>query len=254
MSKETTSVAEDVKAKFSIGELITEHEKFEHISDMKFISSNDLCSMVSSLFSNIFSDYEGCKFDFVPGTNIPVIQAYFNHRNQVKTVDGENLPFGITKEDTDNKTINNTLRSTRSYNARLINGDRYFLTDEGKSLSEFVVDLPQFKNRDGEVIWNKLVSDVADGNYGSTVPQQLTLVNCLDAAKIVEAIFGKTDSDGISWVYGVRVMRSIPTCNIIGGMASSGFMLAIERVSENEVEALARQFGLNVNYGLNIIR
>ena len=128
------------------------------------------------------------------------------------------------------------------------------MTDEGKSLSEFVVDLPQFKNRDGEVIWNKLVSEVADGNYGSTVPQQLTLVNCLDAAKIVEAIFGKTDSDGISWVYGVRVMRSIPTCNIIGGMASSGFMLAIERVSENEVEALARQFGLNVNYGLNIIR
>lgn len=253
MSNNTT-VAEDTKSKFIISELITEHEKFENISDMKFISSNDLSSMVSAVFQNVFSDYEGCKFDILAGTNIPIFKLYFNHRAQEKTIDGDVLPFAITKENTESKAVNSTLRATRTYNSRLQYGDRYFLTDEGKALAEFVIDAPQFKSKDGEIIMNKLISEVADGNF--QVAQQYTEVTAIDATKLVEAIFGKTDESGITWVYGVRIMRSIPNYTMFsqGAVSNAGFMLAIERVSETEVERLAKQFGLATSYGLNIIR
>ena len=249
-----TTVVEDAKSKFVINELITEHEKFEHIADRKFISSTDLCTMVSAVLQNVYSDYEGCNFDILPGSNIPIIKVYFNHRNQVKkTADGEELPFACTKENTDTKTVNTTLRSTRSYNSRLLNGDRYFLTEEGRGLGEFVIDAPNFKTKDNEVIWNKITSEVADGNFASN--QQYTMVTALSAAKIVEAIFGRTDADGISWVYDVFILRSIPSYTMFSqGVSTAGYMLSIERVSENEVLKLAKQFGLSLNSGLNIIR
>ena len=40
-----------------------------------------------------------------------------------------------------------------------------------------------------------------------------------------------------------------------GGMGgNAGYAIAIERVSRDEVNRLARQFGLNTNAGLSIIR
>lgn len=253
MSTTTNTSTENAEKKdFSIADLMLEHEKFEHISDSKFVSSSELCSVISGVFANVYSDYEGCNFEFLPGSNVPTITLFFNHKNEIKTIDGVQLPFACSKEDTENRAINNTLRSTRNYSSRLVNGDRYFLTDEGNGLKDFIIDNAQFYRKDGSVVWSKLVSEVADGNFN--VPMQYTQVKCLDPAKLVELIYGKKDSDGISWVYGVRVMRSIPSYTMITGMSTSGYMLAIERVSQDEVEKLARQFGLNASYGLNIIR
>ena len=246
MSNQNATPDEGAK-KFVISELVQEHEAFEHISDSKFTTSTDFCERVSALFSKIFSDYEGCNFGFLPGSNAPAISLYFNHKE-----DSSVLPCACSKEDTTQKAANATLRSTRSYNSRLINGDKYFLTDEGKALGEFVFDnFYEWKNGNRNVQWGKLVSEVADGNFA--VPQQYTEVRFLDAAKLAEVIYGTYDN-GTEWVYGVRIMRSIPTFTMATGMSTAGYAIAIERVSKNEVERLAKQFGLNTRAGLNIIR
>lgn len=229
--------------------VVEEHEKFAHIMDSKFLSSTELCGIISELFKEIYADFEGCKFEIPQGTNIPTIALFFNHRD----VNLGSLPTACSKDVVDEKTKNATLRSTRVFQHRLNNGDRYFLTDEGKEgLAPFVMDSRNFFQKDGNVNWGKIVSEVADPNAG--VPMQYTKVSYLDPAKIMELIFGKKDGDGTSWVYGVRIIRSIPTFSVIGNVASENFMLAVERVCEEEVIRLSQQLGLSVASGLNIIR
>ena len=247
------STTETGEKKFCISELIQEHETFEHIMDAKFLTSTKLCELISAMFSNIYADYEGCNMEFLPGSNTPSITLFFNHKNTDSA-----LPFAFSKEDTDNKTTNSTLRSTRSFNNRLINGDKYYPTDKGYALEEFLFDNNNLyvTNKDGKRIpnWGKLIAEVADGNFQfMNVPQQYTQVKCLDPGKIVEAIFGRFDGNS-EWVYGIRIVRSIPSFTMNGGVANSNFVVAIERVSKNEVDSLAKQFGLNTNAGLNIIR
>jgi len=246
MSNNTTPVTEEATKKFSISDLVQTHEKFEHITDSKFTTSIDFCERVSALFSKIFADYEGCDFGFLPGQNLPAIALYFNHRVD----EASGLPFACSKEDNSDKSTNSTLRSSRMYNRRVLNGDRYYLTEEGQALGEFIFDsflIP--KGNKKEINWSKIVSEVADGNFA--VPQQYTEVKYLDAAKLAEVIYGRNDGD-TEWVYGVRIMRSIPTFAMAGN--STNFAIAIERVSKTEVERLAKQYGLNTKAGLNIIR
>ena len=196
------STTETGEKKFCISELIQEHETFEHIMDAKFLTSTKLCELISAMFSNIYADYEGCNMEFLPGSNTPSITLFFNHKNTDSA-----LPFAFSKEDTDNKTTNSTLRSTRSFNNRLINGDKYYPTDKGYALEEFLFDNNNLyvTNKDGKRIpnWGKLIAEVADGNFQfMNVPQQYTQVKCLDPGKIVEAIFGRFDGNS-EWVYGI---------------------------------------------------
>lgn len=233
--------------------VVEEHEKFAHIMDSKFLSSTELCGIISGLFKEIYADYEGCKFEIPQGTNIPTISLFFNHRN----TNLSSLPTACSKDVVDEKTKNATLRSTRVFQHRMNNGDRFFLTDEGKEgLAPFVMETRNFYQKDGSVNWGKIVGDVADPNAVAMggVPMQYTKVSYLDPAKIMELIFGKKDADGTSWVYGVRVIRSIPTFSVMGAVASENFMLAVERVCEEEVIRLSNQLGLAVTSGLNIIR
>ena len=250
MSTENINGNDAKNEEFRISDLVTEHETMDRIMDCAFMTSTDFCSRVSALFSGIYADFQGCNFDFLPGSNVPVINLFFNHSGEAKN----DLPFACSKEDQTSTANNSTLRATRSYSNRLINGDRYYLTKEGQSIDEFIIDQNQlFVTKDNvkKPNWAKLVSEVADGNY--PVPQQYTQVKFLDPAKLAEAIYGRIAND-TEWVYGVRVIRSIPTFSMFGNQASANYMLSIERVSKNEVDKLAKQFGLNTNSGLTIIR
>lgn len=235
------------KVEFKISDLITEHEQLKPIMDSEFTTSTEFCERVSALFSNIYADFEGCMWDFVPGSNLPAITLVFNHKEG-----GSDLPYACSKEDTSANAINSTLRSTRSYSNRLANGDRYYLTEKGQALEEFIHDA-FFTTKDNKrkANWAKLVSEIADTNF--TVAQQYTQVKYLDPTKIAEAIYGKTDENG-EWVYDVKVIRSIPTITFMGAAPSSSYVIAIGRVSHDEVEKLAKRFGLNTNAGLSIIR
>lgn len=241
----------ETKGAFTI--TINEHEKFDHISDMKFVSSTDFCGLVSQMFS-IYADFEGCSYEVVPGTNSHMIALYFNHKlagTNTELEDGRGI--AITK-DAGVTAKNNTLRSTRNFTNRYYNGDKFFLTEDGKSgLIPFLFDQNRSLYKgNGEVNWDKIIQEVADGNCG--MPQQYTKVSFIDPAKVAEAIYGKVDDDGIKWVYGVRVLRSVPTIALGGTNVSTNFMLAIERVCEPEVFKLAQGLGVGVNSGLNIIR
>ena len=251
---EATNVtgATEKKEPFSI--VIEENEKFAHIMDSKFMSSGELCGVISSLLKNVYADFEGCVLEIPQGTNVPTISVFFNHKEiRPDSV----LPAACSKDVTDNKTKNATLRSTRVFQNRLINGDHFYLTDEGKEgLESLVMDNRNFYNKNRSINWGKITAEVADSTtYGAPMPpMQYTKVSFLDPAKLMELIFGKKDEDGTTWVYGVRIIRSVPTVSMFGSTAANSFMLAVERVCEEEVIRLSQQMGLAVSSGLNIIR
>lgn len=235
---------------------IKEHEKFEHISDTKFISSNDFCSIVSQVFS-VYEDFEGCSFEPVSGTNYHMIALYFNHR--LVNVNPEGHTLAITKEEASANVKNQTLRSTRNFTNRYYNGDKFYLTGDGKDgLKPFLFDSSAVRtiyNQNWDVNWSKVVTEAAETNYIGGPQQQYTKVSFIDPAKLATAIFGEKDEDGTKWVYGVRILRSLPSISIgTNGNVNNNFMLSIDRVCESEVTKLAQMFGLGVSSGLNIIR
>ena len=243
----TGNEQEEVKA-FKIN--IEEYEKFDSLVETSFITSTEFCKTVSELFRAVFPDCIGSSLDVVPGSNVHTISLFFDHLDH-----GDQI-VAVTKDTDDQKTKNVVLRSTRSYYTRLREGDKYHLTDEGKSaLVDFLMD-PQMArsiySANYEVKWDKIVSDVADPQAGMMNGRQLTKVSFIDVDKLAAAIYGETNANGDKVVYRVRNLGSLPV--YVGGYSSSGYSLAVDRVVESNVQKMCNAYNIGVNNGLNIIR
>lgn len=236
---------------------VAEHEKFDYLTQTKYIDSNELCKKISDIFKFSFADCYGCTFDPIPGSNNFMISLYFDHDNH-----GDGV-VAVTKDAEQDNTRNATLRRTRSYGHRLLEGDHYHITKDGISaLTPFIMDQSDargiYKNSSkhygsSEINWDKIVSETADSSYGyGSVPRQLTKISFLDINKIVELIYGGVNEEGQKLKYGVQIIRSTPS--ILGGVSVGSYMLAINCISEDNLFALARRFGFGVQVGLNIIR
>lgn len=254
---ETSNNSVDEEKEYRV--VVEENEKFDYITQTKYIDSNELCKKISDIFKVAFADCYGCTFDPVPGSNMFMISLYFNHDKH-----GDSEFVAVTKDLEQDNTKNATLRRTRSYGHRLLEGDHYHITKNGISaLTPFIMDPTEarhiYRNSSkqygiSEINWDKIVSETADSSYGyGSIPRQLTKISFLDLNKIVKLIYGATNEDGKKLEYGVQIIRSAPT--FMGGVVGAGsYLLAINCISEENVIELARRFGLGVQAGLNIIR
>ena len=256
MSEEVKSGAVNEEEEYRIS--VAENEKFDYLTQTKYIDSNELCKKISDIFKFAFADCYGCTFDPVPGANTFMISLYFDHDNH-----GDDEVLAVSRDVDQDNTKNATLRRTRSYGRRLFEGDHYRITKSGISaLTPFMMDQYDaraiYKNSNknygrSEINWDKVVSETADSSYGyGNVPRQLTKISFLDINKIVELIYGDTNEEGQKLKYGVQIIRSTPS--IMGGVSVGSYMLAINCISEDNLFALARRFGFGVQAGLNIIR
>lgn len=236
--------------------LMGEHLKFNSIVDEIYITSRDLSSLVSTVMKQVYADWYGCKF-------VPIKQMgnalsflfYFNHDQKADSV----IPNACTKDDTtSDNTENSTIRSIRNRNFRLTEGNAYHLTKEGEEgLSGLIFNTESLYTRDHKVAWNRIVSDVADPQsqymFGSQ-QSQLTQVTYIDLIKVITMIYGDTDEDGRHYAYNARIVRSLPTMAMGAQQGSGNFMLALEKISTEETEKLARDCGFTFNSGLDIVR
>lgn len=229
--------------------VIDEHEKYDPLVETSFVTSTNFCKIISDLFRAVFPDCVGCSLDMVPSTNIQAISLYFDHLDH-----GDQLT-AVSKDADDQKTKNAVLRSTRSYYTRLREGDKYHLTDDGKSaISDFLMDPEVARaiySNNYDIKWDKIISDVADPNAGMS-GRQLTKVSFVDPEKLATAIYGDKNSNGDNVIYRIRNLGSLPV--YVGGYSSAGYSLAIDRVTESNVQKMSAAYGIGVNNGLNIIR
>lgn len=230
---------------------VLEHERFDHIVDEKFVTSGEFCKKVSELFRSIYSDYEGCCYE-VNQQGLGTIGLFFNHAE----ITDENRKAAITRIIPEDSGINSdVVRRIRTNDFRSKNGDRYFLTKEGKEgLDDFVI--PNMVNyKTGKVQWDKITAEVANGTaYYGQPPVVYTKVSLIDPGKIAALIYGETDEEGEHWVYDVVRLSSMPMVGNIGGNFESQYMLKIRRVYEPEVVKLSNQMGVSLANGINITR
>lgn len=238
--------------------VVEEHEEFDPIVGVKYLSAKELCEAVSVIFKSIFGDYEGCTLGGVPGTNQIEIKLYFNHTNG-----RDDLPMCCSKEIDEDGTKNSLLIKTRRYNSRMTQGDRYFVTEEGKAtIAPLLINNKSLLQNNGSINWGKICSEVADtsAQYAfEQMRQQYTAISYIDPVKLIEIIYGdKTvDQSGAEhkWVYNLRVINSIPTLALQNNNNSPmNWMLGIDRISEEETEKLARRYGLTMSNGLDMVR
>jgi len=224
---------------------------FDAIVDEKFISSKEFCSNVSAVFKEIFADYEGCTFNVIPNSNQPNIELYFNHRD----FSTSNLPLALTKDIQVDHTRNHVLAQLRERQARLNNGDKYFLTDFAQGLlKDVLIGGSYIFKKDQSVKWDKVVVEVADPQ-ARFMPnaESYTKVGFVDPTLIASLLYGDK-VNGSNYEYNVRVMRSLPNFNMGGNTTADNFILAVERISEEETKRLASMYGFSFSSGLNIIR
>lgn len=239
------------------------HESFNPISDTKYLTSVEFCEIVSTMFRDIFADWEGCKMVPLQGANVLQMIFFFNHNEHVIT--NSDLYRACTRDE-NSETKNATLASLRHRDHLLASGDAYHLTDDGmSSLRDFLYDNNNLYKRNGEVDWKKVVAEASDytttQGYGQPVAQQLTQVSWIDPIKLATLIFGENDSEDTvdNWVYNIRVMRSMPSANYsygmyVGNNQPQNYLLAIDRISGEETKKLAALYGLVIGNGLGIIR
>lgn len=253
MNVETSTVATEgtttvENKELDLMDMIDGHLDFNPIVDEKFISANEFCSQTSSIFKSIFGDYEGCTFGVVQNSDLVAMQLYFNHKGNPS----HDKYTALTREIAVDNTKNKVLHDLRARQARLNAGDKWYLTEEAQQMIKKALIPGQFLfKKDNSVQWNKCVFEVSDPNnrypYGGG--DIYTKVDFIDPTYIAALLYGDDDK---KFVYTVRIARSVPTSGIVG--VNSDFVLAIGKISDEETKKLARQYGLNFNNGLNIIR
>ena len=229
--------------------VIDEHEKFDPLVETSFVTSTEFCKVVSDLFRAVFPDCVGSSLDMIPATNVQSISLYFDH------LDHGDQQTAVSRDAGDQKTKNSVLKSTRNYYTRLRVGDKYLLTEDGKSaIMDFLMDPEVARaiyNNNFEVKWDKITTDVADPSAGMS-GRQLTKVSFIDPNKLAAAIYGDKNFNNDKVVYNIRNLGSLPV--YVGGYSSAGYSLAVDRVTEANVHKMSAAYGIGANNGLNIIR
>lgn len=249
------------QAKEALKIKVDQHLKFNPISDTKYLTSVEFCETVSSLFRDVYADWEGCKMVPLQGTNQLQVLFFFNHKEQLIA----NSPLTrACSRDEDSTTKSSTLAALRHRDHLLANGDSYHLTEDGmSSIRDFLFDNANLYKRNGDVEWKKVIAETSDNQvqgYGQPVAQQLTQVSWIDPVKLATLMFGEDNTEeGANWVYNIRVLRSMPSANYsygmyVGNNAPQNYLLAIDRISGEETKKLAALYGLVLGNGLGIIR
>jgi len=238
---------------------IEEHDEFDPIVGVKYLSAKELCETTSSIFKQVFADFEGCVLGGVPGSNQLEIKLFINHTNNTNP----DMACCCSKEIDEEGTKNSLLLKTRRYNSRMTQGDRYFVTKEGQAtLAPLLINNKVLLQNNGTINWGKVCSEVADtsSQYDFVqMRQQYTAISYIDPVKLIELIYGteSVDETGATkkWVYNLRVVSSIPSINLQNNNNSPmNWMLGIDRISEEETEKLARRYGLSMTNGLEMVR
>lgn len=230
---------------------------FESNAETKYLSSNKFLQNVSNVMHSVYADFEGCKLVPMKDGSCYII-FYFNHG---KYDPSDDKIIACTPIAPNVSATNETLRSIRLADSYRSNGEKYYLTEEGKSsIMDLLIRGNLTFHENGKVKWDKILFEAADPNpqyaYYNRQMQMLTSVSYIDPCTIAALMYGdgsSKESPNPKWEYVVRCHNSLIP-NRYGQVISSGLMLSIDRISIEETQKLAMELGIQQAPGLDIIR
>lgn len=240
------------KKKYCINKDGSAMTDFKPVSEIQYIRSNDLCTLVSEVFRAAFADYHGCTFETVQGAE-PVINLFFNHGNHKD----DSKPCACEMAAGQGAEGNNVVARSRQRDSLMRDGDRYVLTEDGKDvISELLIR--RLVPNNGNINWKNIVGEYYDQTaqnmyFGRQVPQY-TKVSGIDVKKICAMIFGSKD-DKDTYDYGFQIMGPANITNpfqMPGGPQTMNYMLSITRAHTKEINEVYTKMG--IASGSNIIQ
>ena len=211
-------------------------EPFNAIAATKYVTSNDICKYAAELFKSIFADCEGTRFDVIGYQ--PTISVIINHG----IYDKDAIVACRREADINNNSNSSVLQRVRNRDRLLANGDRYFITEDGKDIFTPLVSYQVYNN--GKPNWGKVVGEYNEGNrtyYGYTNQTPYTKIGFVDIGAFSKIIWGKKDSNGEPVEYDANIVRALNSG--VPGMPPSNYMLAITRVSAKELQNTYEKLG-----------
>ena len=212
---------------------LEQHLAFGSIASTKFLPSNELAKAVSDLFHGVFADFEGCIFE-MPQNGSPYFSLVFNHGEYDEDAIVACRRKGAIKNQ------NDVVSRMRYRDAQLQNGDKYFITDDGKDVIKPLLIPRAFNNNNPN--WKTIVGEYSEGRqglYGYNAPQY-TKVSFIDPDRICSLLYGE-EIDGDRVEYHTSIFAPLTS---IPGQMTSNYMLSIIRVSSKEITAVYDKFGL----------
>jgi hypothetical protein len=215
---------------------ISEPFEFEGTASTQYITSNDLLQHVSELFHGVFADFEGCQLEVANGGK-PCIALLFNHGEY-----DADATVATRRGDQDTSK-NDVIRSIRNRDFRMANGDRFFLTEDGKDVVKSLLTSQMFNN--GNPNWKAIVTEYTEDNrnlYQYTPSVQYTKVSFIDIDRMCGLLYGATDGDD-EVVYQANVAGAInayPGANVF----NQNYMIIVNRVSAKYLKAVYEKIGL----------
>lgn len=228
---------------------IEDHEPFNPIAASKYITSSDFCKLTSTLFHSVFNDFEGCRF--IAGQNVqPTIDFIFNHGSYDK-----GAILGVQRYENGDNSSSDVLSKLRNRDNMLKNGDRYYLTDDGKDVIKPLLTRERFNN--GNPNWKGIVSEWQDrgpvSSYYYSQAPVYTKVSYIDLKRLCQLIFGGKDGDDVL-DYDVSIKGVMnPAGQQLAIPGNTNYVLVITRASSNEVQKTYQRLGFGL-VGSNIIR
>jgi len=217
----------------------------DYVGKSCYITSDELCRTTNEIFREIFADYEGCQFEVTQGE--PTMNLFFNHAKY-----DEGAHTAVSMGNVAN-TGNDTLNRIRLRDQSMKNGDRYYITDDGKDILTKLLTNRFYNN--GKPNWAQLVAETVDRNpYNLYMPQQLpqfTKIRQIDLGRLVGYIYGRKDRDGSDIEYMVHNAGAINP--MMANVPAKNFMLVVTAVLSDNVKALYEKLGFG-SMGSDIVR
>ena len=212
---------------------LTDHVPFNATAETVITSTNALAKCINDVFSQVFSDYYGCslRVQLNPQTQGYIIIPRLHFTVQKKYDDDKIYafrPLGANKNG--DSMVGRVQRLSQSASS----GTKVLITDDAKSaLGEFLIT-PAIKANNFD--WSSA--------YGTTSTDSDTYINVfkLDLLKLVNMIYGDTDSTGSKLYYQIT-----PT-GLIGNQYKSAENWAIQilRLNHTNESAAAELLGFNI--------
>ena len=219
------------------------------IAKTAYLSSNEFCKLTSELFKGVFADSEGCFFE--AGNGEPTISLLFNHGQYDKdAVVACELLGGQASG-------SSIIDRTRNRDRQMMDGDRYYLTEDGKDACKSLL-IPRLYNN-GNPNWRSIVGEWSDNSvvnfYNMGQRPQYTKVSGISLSRLCGLLFGNKDENGEYVEYDVRIATALtPAGYPQNGMNMNvNYMLSITVVSSAEVAKIYEKLGYGT-VGAHIIR
>lgn len=197
------------------------------------LTSSDLCKLVNTLFKAAFADFDGSKFEM--NGNIPTITLAFRHIKH-----DDEAGYYACEMASGKKSGSTVIDRSRTYDRLIKEGDRYYLTDDGKDVLKELL-IPRFASRPN-LNWGEVVADFVDssGSYFNYNKETKTKVMYVDPNALCAKIFGDK-----GYSYSVQVRGDL-FANRPQGWMGNNYVLNILRVDNAEIQNTYAKLGIGV--------